>query len=203
MSSNNNKIRDCGPMEYYFANNKYDSYKMLINNFIVHSKIDLFEHQNQVFNAIKNWKTMHPFLNVNVYLDEHEKHEAYYRYKEDNANYNFENVKFLSLKSHDESLIDSEDENYAFKLIIERESFLKFNVQCDLLWRLVFFRFRTKDEEKDSTRPFKYGIIFNTQHLISDFKNHLVNFSSNFLTFFFFLALCSNLSIPSDTIIQR
>jgi hypothetical protein len=180
-SQNDRKMRECGPMEYFFVNNKYDYFKMLINNLIVHSKIDLFMHQNQVLNAIKNWKAMHPFFNVNVYLDEHDKYEAYYRYKED---YNLENVKFLSLKSQNESLIDSEDENYAFKLIIERESFLKFNVQSDLLWRLVLFRFRTRDKEQDSTRPFKYGIIFNSHHGISDLKKNFLNFTGNNSHFF-------------------
>jgi hypothetical protein len=165
-------IRKLSGNEYWFAAHGKDEYKILTNSVIVNSKLDFNTEQAVVQQAVSKWRKTHPLLNVNVQFNE-DKSEAHFVNL--HREYNFENVFYLSLRKKEGQPIkmNDEEEDFIFKLLVQRESSMLIDVAIDVLWRLTFFKFRTCP---DANGRFKYAIFLTVHHTITDLKNEFDNF---------------------------
>jgi hypothetical protein len=174
MSKLNGNLRHLAGNELYFSEIGGNvEYKMLTNTLIIHSKIDFTKEKSVVYKALLEWRAMHPFLNTSVEYEDEARTKAHFKRIEEK--YNFENILFLSLSNEEKEFqenLDSSDDKFILKLLIEREANIQIDVTAGILWRFVFFKFQhTKTEDG----RFKYAIIFSVKHTVSDLKNQFDN----------------------------
>jgi hypothetical protein len=149
---------------YFSEKGGYVDYKELTNSLILHSKIDFNNDKSIVQRALLKWKAMHPLLNVKVEY----KDEKTARFKAIEEEYKFENILFLSLGSNEQTKCDSSDDDLVFRILVEREANVNIDVTAEILWRMVFYKFKNTVIEDGK---FKYAIILTVKHTIADFKN--------------------------------
>ena len=101
--------------------------------FRLHSRIDLFEREEDVKQAIQTWKQFHKLLRAKIVeLDGEE--ELFFALNESSpANVNLENVHFIRIKSekHVENKV-------IYNLVLEKCFVEAINVKSELLWRMIF-----------------------------------------------------------------
>ena len=115
---------------------------------------------------VKKWQSIHPLLNVCVEFGDEEKTSAGFKII-DKEN-DLKNMLFLSLAGEKNELKEEDDE-FVWKMLVERESNIKFDITKDYMWRLTFFKFN--NTKLESGNLFKYAINLTVQHVISDLKN--------------------------------
>jgi hypothetical protein len=165
-------IRKLSGNEYWFAKHDKDEYKVLTNSTIVYSKLDFNTEQLVIQQAVDKWRKTHPLLNANITFNADRSEAHFVNLHRD---YNYANISYLTLRNKDSQHIEmnSEEEDFVFKLLIQREASISIDTSSEILWRLVFFKY---SNSPDANGRFKYSIFLSVHHTITDLKNQFDNF---------------------------
>lgn len=162
-------LRRLGQNERIFHGQNDFSRSYIYRTVIITSEIDLYANLNIVYQALAEWKRIHPLLRCKVFTKPDPQNptfglnkEKYFGFADDAKINSFDNVNFLTYNSHSERACED-----VWKLLVEKETTIPLDGENGLLWRLTFFQIKTITKPGHNT-SYLYACTITFDHSIMD-----------------------------------